>query len=567
VPDFRHAPIVRARCGRRAEVRSLNRLSFAAASSASGSHARWLPVAFGLLSALLSVVRWDGLASPAVIHDEAAYVLQARIFASGRLAAPAPPIPEFFEQFHVLVTPRLAPKYFPGHALLLVPGILLGLPALGPIVLNGIAGGLVFSLGRRVCGTAAAVLGWTLWSTAWRIGLFQTSYLSVTTSTALWLAGCHFLLRWWEAGRQRDLTLLSLSAAGLAITRPLTAVAFALPALWAVGVAVRRRSLARQLPAATVAGLLLLAIVPLWSRASTGSWTNAPYGSYARAYFPWDRFGFDESTAAPERELPADLLAYAHDYAAMRAEHSPAAAPGLFVDRVRQSFTDLFGLPRWRLALLPFFLVGVLALDGRGRFALAWPLVLFVLHLPRAHFVNWSVYYVECLWIVALATAAGFVAALRATLGERRRSARIAVTAALVIALVAAAAAVGEPRLRVLNERGRAYFLAFRARLAELPRDERTVTFVRYALTHSPHLALIENSPDFARERHWIARDRGEDNGRLLAVAGDRVPYLFDETSFRLFPLAAAPPARATSAVRGEERPPYGRGDDGRLTP
>lgn len=548
-------------------MRSLSRLALAPVSNAGGPHARWLPVAFGLLSALLSVVRWDGFAPPARFHDEAAYLLQARIFASGHLAAPAPPLPEFFEQFHVLVTPRLAPKYFPGHGLLLAPGALLGLPALGPTLLNGIAGGLVFSLGRRVCGLTAAVLGWTLWATAWRVALWQTTYLSVTSSTVLWLAGCHFLLRWWEAGRGRDLTLLSVSAAGLAITRPLTAVAFALPALWAVALGAQRRSLWRQVPGATLAGLLVLAVLPVWSQASTGSWTDAPYGRYTRSYLPWDRFGFDDSKAAAERELPADLVAFSRDYAAMRAEHSLSNAPAIFGDRVRRSFIDLFGVPRWRFALAPFFLVGVLALDGRGRFALAWPLALFGLYLPRAHFTSWSVYYVEILWVVALVTAAGFGAALRALLGEHRQAARATVTGALVVALAASAVAVGEPRLQTWNAQRRAYFLAFRARLAELPSDERTVIFVRYAPRHSPHLSLIENPPDFARERHWIARDRGDDNRRLLAVASERVPYLFDEASFRLMPLAEAPRPSVTNGPRADARPSAGRGDAGEVAP
>lgn len=567
MPDFPHAFAVRAPRSSLAEVRSLSRFAIFPASDVESPQARWLPVAFGLLSALLSVVRWDGFAPPARFHDEAAYLLQARIFASGQLAAPAPPLPEFFEQFHVLVTPRLAPKYFPGHGLLLAPGVLLGLPALGPIFLNGVAGGLVFSLGRRACGLSAAVLGWTLWATAWRIALWQTTYLSVTSSTVAWLAGCHFLLRWWEAGRGRDLALLSVSAAGLAITRPLTAVAFALPALWAVAAGAQRRSLWRQLPGATVAGLLVLAIVPFWSRASTGSWTEAPYGKYTRSYLPWDRFGFDDSKAAPERELPADFLAYSRDYAAMRAEHSRSNAPAIFVVRVRQSFTDLFGMPRWRFALAPFFLVGVLALDARGRFALAWPLALFALHLPRAHFSNWSVYYVEILWIVALATAVGIGAALRAVLGEHRRAARIAVTGALLVALAISSVAVGEPRLQAWNAQRRAYFLAFRARLAELPRDERTVVFVRYGPEHSPHLSLIENPPDFERERHWIARDRGDDNRRLLAVAGDRVPYLFDEATFRLLPLAQAPRARQEGRPAAAARPAAGRGDAAKAAP
>ena len=54
---------------------------------------------------------------------------------------------------------------------------------------------------------------------------------------------------------------------------------------------------------------------------------------------------------------------------------------------------------------------------------------------------------------------------------------------------------------------------------------------------HNPHRSLIENPPDFARARIWVARDRGADDLRLIAVAPDRAPYLFDEASWTLYRL------------------------------
>src|SRR2546423_577932 len=70
------------------------------------------PIALGLLGSVIVFWAWgSSLDQPGGKHDELAYVLQSRIFAAGHLAAPAPPLPEFFEQLHVLVTPRLAPKY------------------------------------------------------------------------------------------------------------------------------------------------------------------------------------------------------------------------------------------------------------------------------------------------------------------------------------------------------------------------------------------------------------------------------------------------------------------------
>jgi hypothetical protein len=101
---------------------------------------RWLggraaPAVFGAVTAVMTAWVWGGLRVVPVFHDEAAYLLQARIFASGRWASPAPPLPEFFEQFHVLVTPVVASKYPPGQSLLMAPGALLGLPGLVPVII------------------------------------------------------------------------------------------------------------------------------------------------------------------------------------------------------------------------------------------------------------------------------------------------------------------------------------------------------------------------------------------------------------------------------------------------
>lgn len=64
----------------------------------------------------------------ATVHDELAYLLQAKIFASGRGALPSPVIPEFFEQAYMLVVPALASKYPPGFSLVLALGVMVGAP-------------------------------------------------------------------------------------------------------------------------------------------------------------------------------------------------------------------------------------------------------------------------------------------------------------------------------------------------------------------------------------------------------------------------------------------------------
>src|SRR6266851_3338561 len=77
----------------------------------------WAPIVAGVLTAFSIAWIWGGLHAVPASHDEAAYLLQARIFGTGHWTAPGRPLPEFFEQTHVFVTPVLASKYFPGHSL------------------------------------------------------------------------------------------------------------------------------------------------------------------------------------------------------------------------------------------------------------------------------------------------------------------------------------------------------------------------------------------------------------------------------------------------------------------
>jgi hypothetical protein len=56
------------------------------------------------------------------IHDEFSYVLMGDALSHGRVAYPSPPLPEFFETFHVFVRPVYASKYFPVQGIFLAIG-------------------------------------------------------------------------------------------------------------------------------------------------------------------------------------------------------------------------------------------------------------------------------------------------------------------------------------------------------------------------------------------------------------------------------------------------------------
>ena len=229
-----------------------------------------------LVAVLVTVASWGGLDAPPVSHDEASYLLQSRIFKSGRWSAPSPPLPEFFEQYHVLVTPVLASKYPPGQALVLVPGTLMAAPGLMPLVLTGLTAFLLVSLIARRWGWKAAVITWALWLLA-PLGLrFRPTYLSEVGTAFLWLAGWWCLSRWWDGKGDRYLVTLALAVGWMAITRPLTAVAYAMPLAVVVLPRVWKGHGWRAIGAAVMAGTAILTVLPVWARSTTGAWTRTP---------------------------------------------------------------------------------------------------------------------------------------------------------------------------------------------------------------------------------------------------------------------------------------------------
>lgn len=260
---------------------------------------RGAPLAAGIIMMLVISYVWGSLNALPVVHDEASYLLQAQTFARGRWTMPSPPLPQFFEQFHVFVVPRFASKYPPGHGILMVPGVWLGLPGLVPLLLNGLAAALLFVLVRRVTNGWIAVLTFVLWLSMSGNLVFRSGYFSETTSSALWLAGWLALLEWRERPRERWLMAIAACIGWMAITRPLTAVAFAIP----VGFVVLRRTIRtrhwRTLMRPALLGIAILSLIPIWSARTTGSWRETPYALYSKLYFPFDAMGFGFDSTPP----------------------------------------------------------------------------------------------------------------------------------------------------------------------------------------------------------------------------------------------------------------------------
>jgi hypothetical protein len=498
----------------------------------------WVPAVLGLLTIVVVRFVWRSFGEPGVIHDERAYLLQAEIFARGRWTASPPPIAAFFEQMHVFVEPAVFAKYPPAHAMMLVPGIWFGMPGLMPALLAGIAGALTFWLARRLSNAWTALLTWMLWTTAPLTLVWATSYLSESTTTVMWLAAAAATVLWLESGKQIYLLGVAAALAWGFEARPLTMVALAAP----LGFVILRKLIEigtfRAAAVPLLAGIALLGVGLVWNQQTLGDWRIDPYSLYSRTYFPFDKPGFGIDPTPPLRPLPPELLpmdAWSRD---VHEVYVPSAVPLAFAQRVLALLaTYSFG---WRFAIGALLIGSLIRARGPARFAVVASGGLFIAYLAFAHPPGWVVYYFELLPALHFLAALGLVRLLgqsngRALDATAHVSAAVARSSALaaVLLLPLCLTDVGRVRAAIDVRNG------FHRRAEEVIRaaPPKSIVFVRYAPSDSPHLAVTRNEADLASARSWVVYDRGADDKRLLALAPDRKPYVLEPSTFRLTPL------------------------------
>lgn len=491
---------------------------------------RWAPWAFGVAAAACVYATWGSLRAWPVLHDEWAYWTQAGQYAALRWAEPSPPHPEFFEQLYVLVVPVFAAKYWPGHALTIAAGFAMGLPALVPLLLTGVAGALVFALARRVAGVWVAATTFVLWVSTFDNLRFRASYFSELTTSAAWLAAWWALLSWRDTRRPVWMAALAACVGWGAITRPPTMFVFAIPVGIVVLRDVARLRAWRHLALGLAVGVAVLGILPLWSARVTGDWRTTPLALYTRQYLPFDVPGYAVRDTPPERDLPPEMARVREFLRDIKTEQATAQPWLTFAERAGFLLRDAFA--GWRMPFVIAFAVGLAVAGPAGWFAVASSVLLVLAYVTQAHTPDWTVYYLEAFPPVAFVTALGLrrmlggALARAGTASPRRAGLVVAVTAVAVAVLVVRDTAMA----RGILARVAARTATFRAAVARLP-NKPNVVFVRYAEGRNMHLSLVANDGMLDRATSWIVHDRGADNPRLMAAVPGRTPYLFDEAS------------------------------------
>lgn len=484
---------------------------------------------------LLVAVTWGSFGAPPLMHDEWAYWTQAQQFAAFQWSTAAPPIPEFFEQLYVFVTPTFAVKYWPGHAMAIAAGFSVGIPTLMPILFSGVSGALVFALVRRAADARVAALTFVFWVSTFGNLRFRASYFSELTTSAAWLAAWWALLQWRDTRQSRWMVMLAVCTGWGAITRPATMFVFAIPVGVVVLMDTWRQSRWKQLVVGLVCGTAVLAILPLWSARTSGDWQTTPLGAYTRAYVPFDVPGYSLVDTPPERALPPEMERVRSFLRDVKIEQATAPVWRTFAERAGFLLRDAFA--GWRLPLFLAFAVGLVVAGPVGWFAIGTSVLLVIGYVTQAHTRDWTIYYLEAFPPVAFIATLGLMAIARRIRGVLRAAPGAStMRAAFPISFVAAALLVAFDTISARGILGRvaAHTRDFRAGVAALPATP-NIVFVRYAERRNIHLALVANEGDLARAQSWIVHDRGADDARLMAIAPGRTPYLYDEAtgSFR----------------------------------
>jgi hypothetical protein len=261
-------------------------------------------------------------------HDEGSYLIQAQMLARGHLWMPAHAVAEAFETFHVFVKPVYASSYFPGTAILFVPGAWLGIPPwFTSLLLAGTVCGLLYYLTTRLVDGIAGLLSVLMLMSLPQVANTATQTLSHLAMAVLGLAVIWSGVRWRERPTWGRALVVGVVAGWAAITRPVDAIAFAAP----TGIVMFAALLRTHPPRAWLTPLMIvvgaipfLGLQLIANRGITGSWLKTPMALYIEQFHPGTSFGPGGAQALSERPqttLPQKIAYYDRYIRPMGVEH------------------------------------------------------------------------------------------------------------------------------------------------------------------------------------------------------------------------------------------------------
>ncbi|MGB7157096.1 MAG: hypothetical protein WBD40_03455 [Tepidisphaeraceae bacterium] len=491
-------------------------------------------------------------------HDEHSYAIQTRMLARGRLWMPQHSLADFFESFQMLARPVYASIYFPGSALMYVPGAWLSLPPwVMPAIVTGLALGLSYLLVTRLVDGVAGLLVVLLALAGQWFRLNATLVMSQSPMMLLGLGVLLAWLRWRETKQVKWAACIGACAGWAAIVRPVDALAFAIPVGAAMLLDFRGlppRRIATTCAAVVLAALPFLSLQLVLNKGTTGDWLRTPHTLYLQTDQPGTTYGFHPFDAqARPRSMLAQKAVYYDGF--MRPEVEKHRADRLVHsawERVKLTVDVL--LPA--KVLLLFLVAGIFRLTDVPRAVVAAvPVVFFLLYLPYTFYMPHYVIPIVTPVLLLVVLGADRIAGFWTSAVAHRR-----VSAALTVAL-AALALFSVPELnpsvnddQIFAPTGTILRQAIGQRI-----QPPAVVLVGYDAGAKPHDEPVYNSgvawPDDAPV--IFAHDLGARNVELLKYYDRTQPrrkyYRFDRKAFRLYGPATAAELAAAIMVRKAE--------------
>jgi hypothetical protein len=466
-------------------------------------------------------------------HDEHSYVIQTQMLARGRLWMPQHPLADFFESFQMLARPVYASIYFPGSALMYVPGVWLGMPPwVMPVIVSGLGVGLTYLLVARLTDGLWGLVAVLLVVACHWVRMNATLVMSQSPMMVLGLGILLGWLKWRETKHIRWAALIGACAGWAAIVRPVDALAFAIPVGFAMlldfrGMPVRR--IAETCGVVVLAALPFLSLQLALNKGTTGSFARAPHTLYLNTDQPDTTYGFHtyNPDARPQSKLLQKTVYYRGFMVPDVQSHQPERLLEIAWERLKLTFVVALPTP----LLLIFVPFGLFALTDRPRRVVAAvPLVFFLLYLPYTFYMEHYVVPIIVPILLLIVLGAERIASIWKQPVLHRKAERTMVAALVLVAL----ASLPELNPRVRDDRIFAPMgTLLRRAIAE--RVERpAAVLVRYHASENPHDEPVYNDsvawPDDADV--IVAHDLGFRDVELLEYYERTQPgrhyYLFD---------------------------------------
>jgi hypothetical protein len=485
------------------------------------------------------------------LHDECSYTIQAKMLAGGRLWLPRHELADFFETFHFLTKPVYGSIYFPGTALMNVPGVWLHQPAwFMPVVLAALAVAMGYRVTAELVDGLAGLLVALLIVSNHMFRVYSTMVMAQVPIMLLGLLMAWAWLRWRREHGLRWAATVGSFAGWAAITRPVDALAFAVPIGLAMAWNLRRESLGRMGRTAMVlaAGAIpFLTLQAVFDWGVTGNPLKTPYVMYLEQNQPGSVFGSGtDAMARSGSELPQKQIYFSELTSMTR---SGLKSGTLFWIEGRARMAVMAAIPYAALMLL--IPAGLLLCGKNARWAVlaGLPLCFGLYLLNPFYLLHYAVPLTAGLSLAVVLGARAVASHIPIAVGRRYLGAFL--TASIVLLCVAS---LPQFNRHVTDEPYGTPLLDYVERtLAMIPAP--AVVFFHFTpggnVQEEPVYNLQTVQPDDAPIIR--AQDLGPRDGELIRYYALRQPdrsfYMLDRRTGRVFPLGNPIEAAATLHV------------------